>query len=224
MSAILSPLLKYERRHAPVKAVNERPMEYSFALDALVRHRAIKVLDVGPGITAWPALLANCGYEVTAIDKIESYWTGAFFNRHFHVMQDDITASRFGDGEFDAITCLSVLEHIVDNQTAMIEMCRLLRPGGVLILTGPYNETKYIDDAYRMPDAGYGKDSPYICRVHSRQTVEAWLSDSPYEIADQTWWRVFTGPLWTQGERLHPPVESSREDSHHLSCITLVKR
>ena len=43
----------------------------------------------------------------------------------------------FEDGEFDALVCLSVLEHITELEEALTEFRRLLRPGGVAVLGFP---------------------------------------------------------------------------------------
>lgn len=50
----------------------------------------------------------------------------------------DITAISEPDGSFDAILCSEVLEHIPEPTKALDEFARLLRPGGVLILTAPF--------------------------------------------------------------------------------------
>src|SRR5262249_24604101 len=43
-----------------------------------------------------------------------------------------------GDGwEFDLVTALDVIEHIEDDRAAVSEMVRMLRPGGVLVITVP---------------------------------------------------------------------------------------
>lgn len=52
----------------------------------------------------------------------------------------DITATRFADKHFDAITCLSVVEHGVDLQKYFAEMARILKPGGVLVTSTDYFE------------------------------------------------------------------------------------
>ena len=43
----------------------------------------------------------------------------------------------FADGAFDRIIAAEVLEHIVDDRTALAELARVLRPGGVLAVTVP---------------------------------------------------------------------------------------
>jgi SAM-dependent methyltransferase len=42
------------------------------------------------------------------------------------------------DGSFDAVLCTEVLEHLTDPVRALDEMARLLRPGGMFIITAPF--------------------------------------------------------------------------------------
>lgn len=50
----------------------------------------------------------------------------------------DITAIPAPDASFDAILCSEVLEHVPEPTHALDEFARLLKPGGVLILTAPF--------------------------------------------------------------------------------------
>jgi SAM-dependent methyltransferase len=50
----------------------------------------------------------------------------------------DLTQTRFEDGSFDAVTCMSVIEHGVDPQAYFREMRRLIKPGGLLITSTDY--------------------------------------------------------------------------------------
>jgi SAM-dependent methyltransferase len=49
----------------------------------------------------------------------------------------DAGAMPFGDGVFDRVIAAEVLEHIGDDQRAMNELARVLRPGGLAAITVP---------------------------------------------------------------------------------------
>jgi SAM-dependent methyltransferase len=53
----------------------------------------------------------------------------------------DITKLRFPDRTFDAVTCLSVVEHGVDVEAYFKEMARVLKPGGLLVTSTDYFES-----------------------------------------------------------------------------------
>lgn len=52
----------------------------------------------------------------------------------------DITATSFPAERFDAITCMSVIEHGVPITPFFTEMARLLKPGGVLVVSTDYDQ------------------------------------------------------------------------------------
>ena len=51
----------------------------------------------------------------------------------------DITDTDFPDGRFDAVTCMSVVEHGVPLEPFLAESARILRPGGVLVVSTDYD-------------------------------------------------------------------------------------
>jgi 2-polyprenyl-3-methyl-5-hydroxy-6-metoxy-1,4-benzoquinol methylase len=200
--------------------LNERAVEYSFALRCVWRTSAHTVLDVGSGYSPWPSLLSKCGCTVTAIDSMEGYWHSSIFNRHFHVIKDDITKPKLSEN-FDLITCISTLEHIHNHQDAIRGMFSLLKPDGYLVLTFPYNESRYVENVYQLPGAGYGQDKPYICQVFSRQEVNLWLEENQGKIVEQQYFEMFQGPLWTFGGHISPPRKVSVTDKHDLTLILI---
>ncbi len=219
----LTPMLQLEwKKHLFYKNINERPIEYGFAFKWLSKICPLEVLDVGTGTSALPHLLRNCGFHVTAIDKIEGYWTGDFFNRHYYIINDDITRTKLSK-QFDFITCISVLEHIPDYNEAIKGMFDLLKPGGYLLLTFPYNEERYVDNVYKLPEAGYGKDEAYICQVFSRKEINTWLKENSGEIIEQEYYEIFSGELWTFGEHIYPPRKVNKEERSQLTCILIHK-
>ncbi len=52
----------------------------------------------------------------------------------------DITATDFPDGRFDAVTCMSVIEHGVPVEPFLRESARIIRPGGVLVVSTDYDQ------------------------------------------------------------------------------------
>lgn len=58
----------------------------------------------------------------------------------------DITRLDFPDDYFDAIICNHVLEHILDDRSAMSEMYRVLRPGGWASLHVPLSGKQATDE------------------------------------------------------------------------------
>lgn len=56
----------------------------------------------------------------------------------------DITSIPEPDSSFDAILCSEVLEHVPDPTIALDEFARLLKPGGVLIITAPFSSNVHM--------------------------------------------------------------------------------
>lgn len=203
---------------------NERPIEYRFALDVLGENRPKTILDVGSGTTAWPHLLRNCGFVVTAIDNVRDYWPGGMVNRHWAVLDVDILNP--GDklrGGFEAVTCISVIEHIPDHDRAVQNMVQLLAPGGLLIVTTPYSHYNPHPNVYEHPEALYGHDVPYICRSSSQSELGQWLA-AGLELERRELWRLFSGPVWATGDRCAWERVESEAQSHQLGCFLFRKR
>jgi SAM-dependent methyltransferase len=61
----------------------------------------------------------------------------------------DITDTKLPAAAYDVVMANHVLEHIPDDHTAMLELFRLLKPGGVALLTVPINATR--SNTYENP-------------------------------------------------------------------------
>lgn len=57
----------------------------------------------------------------------------------------DVQAPPFRDSVFDAVKATEVLEHVPDTAAALAECCRVLRPGGRVIITAPFLERLHGD-------------------------------------------------------------------------------
>ncbi len=163
----------------------------------------------------------DCGYLVTSIDNINDYWDKDMINRHVHIIHDDIKETAIIE-QFDFVTCVSVLEHIQNHEAAVHNMFNLVAKSGYIALTFPYNENQYIENVYKLEGSGYDQNSQYICKVFSRNEVDNWLKYGG-RIVEQEYWQVFSGDLWTFGERLYPPRQVDIQGKHQLTCILIQK-
>lgn len=211
---------EYQGQH--FKRINERPIEYRFVFQAILQFRPKSVLDIGTGTTALPHLIRNCGCLVTATDNRTDYWPKGMYNRHFSVLDDDITNTRV-TGTYDLVTCVSVIEHIVKVDVAVRNMLSLTTPGGYLLLTFPYSENAHCENVYAREESSYPKDLPYKCSVYSREFLDRWCAENGVAVAAQEFWRVWSGRLWTFGEWLSAPEQVDASDEHHLTCVLLKK-
>ena len=216
-------LLRQEFEGQEFTRFNERPVEFAFVFRQIAEAYPRTILDVGVGTTALPHLMRNCGPLVTAIDNVRDYWDEGMVNRHYHVVDDDITATRLKQ-KFDLITCISVLEHIEKHDDAVRNMLSLLNPGGRLILTFPYNERSYVRNVYELPGSSYGRGAPYITQSYSRAELQGWLDENNAEVVEQEFWRYWSGEHWTVGTQIIPPESVRAEDAHQLSCVCMRRR
>lgn len=59
-----------------------------------------------------------------------------------HYQAADLTQGLpFGEGQFDAVNLADVIEHLPDPNAALSEIRRVLKPGGILVLTTPLRDT-----------------------------------------------------------------------------------
>jgi SAM-dependent methyltransferase len=113
-------------------------------IDALHRHaqaHPARALEVGPGSCIYLPVLARLFGDVVASDIEAAFLKHAAPLRHslpnLQLALDDICDSALPPAGFDLILCTEVVEHIADSAAALRGMRRLLRPGGLLVLSTP---------------------------------------------------------------------------------------
>lgn len=98
-----------------------------------------KILEAGSGRGRWVFYLRRLGYDVVGIDIAESDIAHAKqFDPSIPITYDDVLHTSFPDAAFGAVISLGVVEHFEDGpQSAFREVMRLLKPGGLFLVTVP---------------------------------------------------------------------------------------
>ena len=100
----------------------------------------IHILDIGCGPGFFSAILAECGYVVTAIDYTQVMLKEAKDNAATCGVQDkirflqmDAQALTFADTSFDVVVSRNLTWNLQEPAVAYKEWCRVLKKGGLLL-------------------------------------------------------------------------------------------
>jgi 2-polyprenyl-3-methyl-5-hydroxy-6-metoxy-1,4-benzoquinol methylase len=100
------------------------------------------ILDAGCGSGYHSIRLAKRGFSVIGVDFSESILKMAEINiqsnnlgDRIKIQRENITSLNFSDETFDYILCWGVLMHIPDIERAISELTRVLRKGGMIIIS-----------------------------------------------------------------------------------------
>lgn len=141
----------------------------------LQRKGPMAVLDVGCGTGYTAALLSGKGARVVGIDLgIESLAEAAISNPSSLFLRADASAIPFENETFDMVIMLDALEHIPDDRSALREIFRVLRSGGVLLMTLPAFPWLW---SYRDEQAGHH-------RRYTRRNLEELLAAVGFELEE----------------------------------------
>jgi SAM-dependent methyltransferase len=152
----------------------------------------LRVADVGSGVTFFPFAVAKLGYDVIctdvdpicAVDIPRACGALPASNGKVEFRLSDGASLPFDSQELDAVYCISVLEHIPDFGRTVAEMARVLRPGGLLVLT--------IDLDLRG-DAEIGVDKHRMLTTQLRNYFSYLYAEQPAHPADVL--TTFNGPF-----------------------------
>jgi ubiquinone/menaquinone biosynthesis C-methylase UbiE len=150
----------------------------------LARKSAASVLDVATGTGRLPdALLSQPRFtgRIVAIDASAKMLTLARVKLNHHIERgrialqlQDAQSLPYDDASFDVITCLEALEFMGDWRAAVREMMRVLKPGGMLMISNRIGP-----DAWKLPG-----------RAIKTDTFVAWLREINLTDAHAHTWLV----------------------------------
>jgi SAM-dependent methyltransferase len=88
------------------------------------------------------------------IGRMIAYLAGLLGGERGSIRHEDVRALSMEPGSLDAIACFEVLEHVFEYRAALAEFARVLRPGGVLVVTVPFVATAPASILRATIDAG----------------------------------------------------------------------
>jgi 2-polyprenyl-6-hydroxyphenyl methylase / 3-demethylubiquinone-9 3-methyltransferase len=103
------------------------------ALVPPARREGAVLVDLGCGAGLMAPHVAGKGYRHVGVDLTASALVQAAEHGVVPV-RGDVTAVPLRDGCADVVTAGEILEHVTDLPAAVAQACRLLRPGGLLVL------------------------------------------------------------------------------------------
>jgi SAM-dependent methyltransferase len=201
----------------PINSYTRFPEYYHFesAIQHYLRNapvgRQIRVLDVGSPKMLGLYLAANTRVEVTLTDiselNIDEYrvmWRGLekrAQGKAVFALQDARTL-QYGDDEFDVVYSMSVIEHIEGDSgdtKAVEEMIRVLKPGGLLLVSVPF-AVKYIEQ-HRVGFSGAVRETNdsrmyFFQRIYDKLAVETRILDHAGELAQIAMTTIWRRSTW----------------------------
>lgn len=180
----------------PGLMTTERVIEYPFVFQH-VDGIAGRVLDIGCCTSGVPIALASRGFRVVGID-VNPY---PYAHPNLRAVRGDAMRCPFATGSFAAVLAISVIEHIgighygdpqasAGDQAAVREIARVLRPGGLAVITVPFGRAM-ITEFQRIYDPSRLADllAPLIVvhLEHAWSTTGLWAPCSEAEAASVDW-------------------------------------
>jgi SAM-dependent methyltransferase len=140
--------------------------------DRLGLRRGDRVLDMGCGAGRHAFEMYRRGGDVIAFDQDGDELAGVLDlfgamrdagevpdGAEGDIKQGDALSLPFADAEFDRVVAAEVLEHIPDDEAAIAELARVLRPGGTMAVTVPRWLPEKVcwalSDAYHEVEGGH---------------------------------------------------------------------
>ncbi|TIH17295.1 methyltransferase domain-containing protein [Marinifilum sp. JC120] len=131
-------------QHRGISAGDQLTFHYELALDYINSEALVLDCACGPGYGS--RMLAHKAQKVIAtdldIETVRLASSGKYFD-NITFQTGDATSLSFEDNSFDAVTSFETVEH-VNPAPFFKEMERVLKPGGLLILSTPQNSLGHI--------------------------------------------------------------------------------
>lgn len=132
--------------------------------------RACTILDVGAGMGHISRMLGERGHSVFAIDRSTFAARTVSLQPGFQfVMADAEFPLPFRDGRFDLALLFDAIEHLQDPRAVLVELKRVLRRGGSVVITTPNASTPV---RWLLHEKWVGESDPSHLALFTPYTLE----------------------------------------------------
>lgn len=132
---------------------NEDSELYPQVVELVQGHEVVLDLGCGEGLLA--GFLAGQGHQVLGVDNDSSVLPADGQSTHFELA--DANGLPFGNDSFDAVVCVSMLHCQADPTMPLIEMARVVKPGGRVVIVGRAADKTAADFARSAKDLARSK-------------------------------------------------------------------
>lgn len=145
----------YHAEDSYFSRVINRRKQYAFEMIRSLPDLKIgKVLDIGCGSGVYMEEFFAMGFDCHGIDisaemveTCKKRLRAAEFPDRVHLYQGEVEHLPFKDNEFDLVICIGVLGYLLRDEKALVEIKRIVKPGGYLLVN--------LTNMYSSSDADY---------------------------------------------------------------------
>ncbi len=160
------------------------------AIETYTRHlpREDFILEAGCGLSSVVIHLRRCGFQVIGLDyALNALRKARAYEPALPLQAGDVHALPYAAGSLGAYLSFGVLEHFEQGmQPALREAARVLKPGGILVLTIPYPNVvwKLIQWRRRRQDAGVLTDETFYESTYTQHDLIREGTTAGFEIVE----------------------------------------
>lgn len=118
------------------------PLRLSYIKDKIIEHFGefktnLNIIDIGCGGGLIAVPLAKIGTKVTGIDaSAENIETAKFYAKELELDVNYLCGSaEEHKNQYDVVLCLEIIEHVSDPELFIASVAKLLKPGGMMIIS-----------------------------------------------------------------------------------------